>query len=567
VNDWLNLLGRISLDSYDELHEERVAVGSVGIPAYTNYVHTFRELNYDLMANVDKDLSDNFNLKGLVGANIRRTYDNSLFTTTNGGLVVPGLYALSNSVNPLNVLPTDEIASKIAVDGYFAGFTLGYKELLTLDGTARIDRASSLPVNNLQYFYPSVSASFLFSKLIPEATWLSSGKLRANYAQVGNSAPFASLQDFYFKPAAFGASTLFSIPDTKNNANLKPERTKSKELGLEMSFFKSRLGLDVTYYDAQTVDQILPVAVSTASGYTSKYVNAGTLRNRGVEVSVYATPIRTQNFSWNFNLNWTRNRNKVLSLFESSTNLQINPLPLQGGVSINATLGQPYGSIQGKTWQLVDKDPSKRLVGADGYYVQTSTTNNVIGNINPDWTGGMYNTVKYKNVSLGFLVDMRQGGDVFSLDLYYGFDTGLYPETAGLNDLGNPSRAPLANGGGLIVPGYTADGKVNTKRVANTASGFYGYSKNPAAQYVYDASYVKLRELNLTYSLPDRLLTRIAPIKGIDFSVVGRNLWIIHKNLPYADPEDNLTAGNIQGYQSGAFPTTRTLGFNLKLRF
>ena len=561
---WLNFLGRVSADSYDEMHMERVAVGSVNLPTYTQLTRTFREFNYDFIANFDKNLTKDLNLKALVGTNIRRSDNEGTFLMTNGGLVVPKLYALSNSVNPINVLPTDETAEKIAVDGYFAGITLGYKDYLTLDATARRDRASTLPVNNNAYFYPSISASFVFSKFMENATWLTNGKIRANYAEVGNNAPWGSLQDVYFKPAGFGNATLFSLPDIKNNPELKPERTQSKEIGLEMSFLRSRVGLDVTYYDTKSVDQILPVSVSTATGYSSKYVNAGTIQNRGFEVSLYAVPVRTRDFSWNVNVNWTRNRNKVLALYGESKNLQINPLSLQGGVSINATLGEPYGTIQGKTWTYLN---GEKLVGSNGYYVTTTTTNNVIGNVNPDWIGGINNTFKYKNVSLGFLVDVRKGGDVFSLDLYYGMSTGIYPETVGNNDLGNPKRNPISQGGGLIVPGVTADGKPNTKRVENTSTGFYGYERNPAANYVYDAGYVKLRELNLTYSLPQSIAGKIAPFKGIDLSLIGRNLWIIHKNLPYADPEENLSSGNIQGYQSGAYPTTRTIGVNLKLRF
>lgn len=186
--------------------------------------------------------------------------------------------------------------------------------------------------------------------------------------------------------------------------------------------------------------------------------------------------------------------------------------------------------------------------------------------MNPDWIGGIYNTFRYKDLSLGFLIDVRHGGDLFSLDLYYGMATGLYPETVQLNDLGNPSRNSLEDGGGIIVPGVTDDGKENTLRVPNDF-GTYGYAYNPAAAFIYDASYVKLREMNLTYNLPTSLLNKLAPFKGISFSIIGRNLWIIHKNLPYADPEENLSSGNAQGYQSGAYPTTRQIGLNLKLKF
>jgi hypothetical protein len=168
---------------------------------------------------------------------------------------------------------------------------------------------------------------------------------------------------------------------------------------------------------------------------------------------------------------------------------------------------------------------------------------------------------------LSFLVDIRKGGSVFSLDTYYGFDTGLYPETARLNDKGNPSRSPISEGGGVILPGITADGQPNTIRVENTGSGLYGYEHNPNAGFVYDAGYVKLRQAQITYSLPQKLLSKLGPVKGVDLSLIGRNLWIIHKNLPYADPEESLSSGNLQGYQSGAYPTVRTISLNAKFTF
>jgi TonB-linked SusC/RagA family outer membrane protein len=561
IAPWLNVMGRISLDSYDEMHEERIAKTSVAIPAYTHFVRTFRELNYDLMLNMDRNIATNLNLKALLGTNIRRNDIQTVNATTNGGLVVPGLYSLSNSASAINA--PDEIAEKLAVDGYFAGITLGYKDFLILDATGRADRASTLPKGNNTYFYPSVSASFVFSRFLTNLSWLSLGKLRLNYAEVGNNAPFGSLFDVYDKPTPFGGTTLFSLPLRKNNPDLKPEQTKSKEAGLEMAFLKNRVGFDISYYYTKSIDQIFPVAVSTATGYNSKFVNACTIENKGIELSIFATPVKTTNFTWNAAINWSRNRNKVLSLYEGSKNLQINPLSLQGGVSINATLGQPYGTIQGKTWQMLN---GEKLVGANGRYAVTTTTNNVIGNINPDWIGGISNTFKYKNLSLGFLIDVRQGGDVFSLDMYYGLATGILPESAGLNDLGYPTRNPIAQNGGIIVQGVTADGKANTKRVENVY-GTYGYVYNPAAAFVYDASYVKLREASITYALPASVVSKLRAFKGIELSVIGRNLWIIHKNLPYADPEENISSGNIQGYQSGAFPTTRNIGVNLKLKF
>jgi TonB-linked SusC/RagA family outer membrane protein len=560
VTDWLNVMGRISVDSYKELQEERIAVGSVDPSQYQRFDRSFNETNYDLLANLDKDLNDKFNLKGLLGMNIRTERTNSISASTNGGLIVPKVYSLANSANPI-VAPV-EFDGRRQVNGLFAGATLSYMDFLTLDATIRRDQSSTLPKGNNIYYYPSISGGFVFSNLMKTTSWLNYGKLRANYAEVGNDAPIYSVNDVFVIGAPFGAAPLTSVSSTKNNQELKPERTKSWEIGTEMSFVRGRAGFDVTYYNAKTVDQILPVAVSNATGYTSKYVNSGTIVNKGWEVALYGIPVKTKDFSWNINLNWTRNRNEVLELFDKSNNLQL--ASFQGGVTLNATLGHPYGTIRGSNFIYTN---GQRTVGEDGRYLRSVTSNEVIGNPNPDWIGGISNTFKYKQLSLSFLVDMRQGGQLFSLDLSYGMDTGLYPETAGLNDQGKPSRAPLADGGGVIMPGVTKDGKPNTVRVSNEASGTFGYETIPAAGFVYDASYVKLRELALTYSLPDRMITRMHPFKGIDISFIGRNLWLIHKNLPYADPEETISSGNLQGYQGGAYPTTRTVGVNLKFRF
>ena len=248
----------------------------------------------------------------------------------------------------------------------------------------------------------------------------------------------------------------------------------------------------------------------------------------------------------------------------------------QGGVSINATLGEPYGTIRGTNFVYYDPNDangkpsgpaSQRIVLANGRYQISTVSNEVIGDPNPDWTGGLQNTLKYKNLSLSWLIDVRQGGDLFSLDLYYGLATGLPAETAGLNDLGNPLRNSLADGGGIIREGVTADGKTNANRVSAVNFGAYGYRYSPAAGFIYDASYVKLREAVLAYSFPTAIVNKTKVLNGIELSVIGRNLWIIHKNLPYADPEEIISSGNLQGYQSGAYPTTRTFTFNLKLKF
>lgn len=564
ITDWLNILGRASLDSYDELQEERIAVGSVAVSGYQRFNRSYRELNYDLFANVDKDFSTDLNFKALLGTNIRRQKTNSILAATNGGLITPGVYALSNSLNTPTA-PT-EFEGTREIQGVFAGTTLTWREMLTLDATIRRDKSSTLPDGNNVYYYPSVSGGFTFSKLMPGATWLSYGKLRANYAQVGNDAPIYSVNDVYAVVAPIGSNPQSSVTGIKNNPNLKPERTDSYEFGLEMAVLKNRAGFDLSYYNAKTVDQIIPVVLSTTTGYTSKFLNAGTIQNKGIELSVQGTPVQTKDFSWNINVNFARNRNKVLSLFEGAENLVLGSF--QGGVTINATIGQPYGTIRGSEYvytKASGKETMEKTVGANGRYLVSPTSNQVIGNANPDWTGGVSNSVRYKNITFSFLIDTRQGGDVFSLDLYYGMGTGLYPETVFDNAKGNPSRNSVASGGGVLLPGVKADGSPNDIYRANNASTL-GYSQ-PNAGFVYDASYIKLREVALSYNFPKEVVSKLKYFKGIELSLTGRNLWIIDKKLPYADPEEALGAGNLQGYQAGAYPSARTFIFNAKLRF
>lgn len=561
IAEWVNVMGRVSVDTYNEFQEERYAVGSLSPSAYSRFDRNFKEYNYDLMLNFNKKLSEDITLKGLVGGNIRRTLGSSIFAQTNGGLVVPGLYSLSNSLN--QITPPSEGFSELEVYGAFANATIGYKNYIFLDLAYRRDVSSSLPDGNNAYGYGSASLGFVFSELIKNADWLSNAKVRLNYAEVGNTAPAYSIQDVYDKPTAFGSIPLFSVPGTKNNPDLEPERTKSYELGLEMSFLNSRIGFDFTYYKQNTTDQILTAPVSRASGYSAKVINAGNVENQGIEVVLTGIPVRTPDFTWTVNVNFTRNRNKVKELAEGVDNLQLGSF--QGGVTLNAALGEPYGTIRGSNY--VYHENGGRLVNASGYYRISATANEVIGNVNPDWLAGINNSLTYKNLSFNFLIDIKKGGDVFSLDQYYGLATGVSVETVGNNDLGNPIRNSLADGGGLIVNGVKEDGSANDIRKSLVNFGYFGYARNPAAGFVYDATYVKLRQVAITYSLPKQLVSKLGFIKGVDVSIIGRNLWIIYKNLPNADPEDGLSSGNLQGYQVGSYPTTRNLGFNLKFRF
>lgn len=564
VTDWLNIMGRISVDNWSQFMEERLAVGSVGGVASGQYSRTnvsFQELNYDALATVNKTLSQNFKLNGLLGVNMRRDQQSSIYQTTQGGLIVPRLYSLSNSKSQM--LSPVEVNAPKAVDGYFAGATLTYQDFLSLDGTFRRDRSSTLPANANAYNYYAISGSWIFFQHLKNLPWLSSGKLRANYATVGNDAPWGSTMDTWNVGNIYGSSYQFSVPTTKNNANLKPERTNSKEVGLEVAFLKNRLGFDASYYHTNSINQIVGLQTSSATGYNYEYVNAGNIMNQGFEVSLFGTPVKSRNFSWEVNLNWTRNRNKVLSLNTGTNNIVLGSF--QGTVTLNATVGQPYGVLEGPDFKFLNGNRVVSNTGSTaGLYVIPAKATNSFGNVNPDWIGGITNTFHYKNFSLSFLIDVRQGGKLFSLDQYYSFQSGISLLTVGKNDLGNDKRLPIAQGGGVILAGVTPDGKANTQRVwINSANSLY----LPQSQFVYDASYVKLREASINYHLPDHVLGNQKYLKGVDFSLIGRNLWLIHKNLPMADPEETTSAGNLQGYQSGAYPTVRSVGLNVKLKF
>ncbi len=590
ITDWLNIFGRFSVDSYSELQEERRAIGSIAAAfgigtgadgslnrsdqesGYMRRDISFSEYNYDLMANFNKDLSESFNLKAILGMNIRRTNYNRLISSTSGGLAVPELYSLQNSKGPLPL--SKELASRVGVDGIYASASLGYKNFLYLDGTVRRDHSSTLPAASNVYYYPSVAGSFIFSNIVPEAKWLSFGKFRLNYAYVGNSAGFDQLVDNYIVNSPFNNLST-SVSTIKKDPDLKPENTKSIEGGLEMYFVGRRIGFDLALYKTNTINQILPLPVSSSTGYFTKIINAGELQNKGIELALHATPCKNKNFKWDIDINWSKNWNEVISLLEGVNTLQLGSF--QGGVTINAMVGQPYGVIYGTDY--IYNNGRKVVNPANGRYLRTATSDQVIGNANPDWNGGVLNTLTYKNWALGFLVDVQMGGDIFSLDMYYGLATGLYEETSFTNDLGNPVRDKIvgnpttgyaANSGGFINEGVNvaADGTIteNITRIAANNYGSFGYARLPNKAFVYDATYVKLRQISLSYSLPSALLQKTF-ITGITLTAVASNVWIIFKNLPHADPESGLGAGNLQGYSTGSLPSTRDFSLNLKLTF
>ena len=559
INDWLSLYGRVTLDTYSGNQEERIAKYSTSVSQYSIANESFTENNYDFMVNIDKDITEKLNVKAVVGTNFMRQNYSRMYSSTNGGLNVHRLYALSNSVNP--ILAPTQYNYSMGVDGYYANASLGYDNMLYLEGSYRMDIASTLPTDNNKYNYYGISGSFIFSELF-DSNAFSLGKLRVGYAKTGNAARPLSLYNTYDLNSPVDGQASASLPSTNNNSNLTNEESNELEIGLEMAFWKNRLGFDVSVYDKTSTDLLTPVSVTPAIGYSGQWLNAGEVQNRGIEVSLFGSPVRSENFEWRVDVNWGKNESEVIQLASGLDNLLL--ASLQGGVSINATVGEPYGMIKGTNY--VYHENGGKIVGDNGAYVKSGPSEN-LGSFQPDWKGGINNRFTYKNLSLSFLVDMQKGGSVFSLDTWYGMGTGLFPETAGLNDLGNPVRNSLDDGGGILLEGVDADGNPNTTRARmDYFANALGWSKAVNAQHVYDAGFIKLREITLGYSLPSELLKNNF-IKGMTFTAIGRNVWIIDKSLPYGDPEAGLSSGNVQGYQSGAYPSTKDYGFSIKLQF
>ncbi len=561
INDWLSVLGRVTLDNYNSIQEERIAIGSVDVPMYAKFNERFIENNYDFMLNFNKTWDD-ITLAGVVGTNINRIEYSSTRAQTNGGLNVPRLYALSNSASSL-LAPT-EYEYYSGVNGFFANASLGWRNLLYLEGSYRRDTSSTLPEDNNSYDYYSGSLSFLWGSLL-NSNAISLGKLRVGYARTGNTARPLSVHNTYLLGNITGGQPTASLPSTNNNGNLGPEISNEIEIGLEMAMFKNRLGLDLSVYDKISEDLITPVTISAASGYTGQWLNAGEIQNRGIEVSLWGSIVKNQDWEWRVDLNYSKNESEVLSLPSGLDNLLLaSP---QGGISINATVGEPYGMIQGTDYTYADN--GGRIVDqTSGRYVASDSSTENLGTYQANFRGGLNNRITWKNLSFSFLIDMQDGGSVFSLDTWYGYGTGTFDNTVGDNELGNPKRNPIDQGGGILVPGGVApDGSPNTTRAR---FDYYGHALGwangtPNAVHVYDASFVKLREMSLSYRLGSE--TFRGKIQAMTFTAIGRNLHIFSKNTPYSDPEGGLSSGNVQGYQSGVYPTTRDVGFSVKLEF
>ena len=576
--EWLSVTNRLGGDIYSDRRVETdpkynlVPLDATG--EYAGVVRTspgrYYEANYnisditnDLMVTATKKFGSDWNASLLLGHNVRVRTVNTLESATNaaGGLVIPDFYNLANSNGP--VVSNNALSNRRLV-GAYADFNLGYKNFLFLGATARNDWSSTLPQGNNSFFYPSVSASFVFTELLRNNAsfdWLQYGKLRTSWAQVGNDADPYLLESYYNKTTINGGfgSTVFpfntvpgyTLSNQIGSASLKPEITTAYEVGLELGLLKNRLSLDASYYRNNSENQILAVPIAASSGFTSRVTNAGLVKNSGVEIALRGTPVKTANLTWELYGTYTRNRNEV-------SGLDVDQIVLGGfsGMSIVAANGKPYGNFFAR--DLLRDDQGRVVVNSTTGQPLLTPTAVYLGTYNPDFQASLGTNLNFKGFSLGLLFDTKQGGKFYSRTKDIMAFVGTSAETA------DGDRA------GYVFPNsvYT---DASGKYVPNTSVKFNPqtyYSNIVDGQNVLDASYIKLREANLTYALPKRLLDR-TPFGNASVSLFGNNLWIkTAKENRYVDPEVNSAgAGNTQGFDFTAQPSVRNYGVSLKVTF
>jgi TonB-linked SusC/RagA family outer membrane protein len=553
VNDWLNATLRAGLDSYNWRVERMFAKGNLAF-TNANYAGAFTfvnqynsENNIDFLLDATHSLTSRLSVDGLFGAT-RRYSESRSDQTYTAGISVPGIYNVSNAA----ISPTlSNDYSQRQTNSVYGSLAFTWDGWWTVEGTARNDWSSTLPRGNNSYFYPSVNTSVVLTEAIPSlaTNTLSYLKLRAAYAQVGNDAPPYQLASTYNGVSnKFGSLPQYALSSNIANFDLKPELTNSFEVGAEVGLLDNRITLDASYYDKSTRNQIINLVVSSTGGFLTKSLNAGEITNHGFEALITAIPLQTDDFEWTTSFNFARNRSEVVSL---APGLNTVILASQRAATVEARVGEPYGALYGRTYKR--DEATGELLLSNGLPQQGPTE--LLGNINPDWTGGWSNTLKYRQFSLGFLVDIRQGGETFS-------NTNMMCEQSGACSNTLLGREVNWNEPGIVGKGIDEEtGQPNDRNVTSEQWFQAKWLINEA--YTYDLSYVKLRELRLGYDLPTSIVGKLSA-SAANISLVGRNIWT-HKKIPNIDPEFAYSSGNAQGFEYMPIPQNRSIGVNVQI--
>ena len=475
-------------------------------------------------------------------------------------LLVPGFKNISNSGE--YPIATQTLSEK-RINSLYGSVSLGLFNWLFVDATARNDWSSTLPAANCSYFYPSVGASFIFSDAFKiDRSIISFGKIRASYAYAGaDTSPYRTGQTFSYS-GIYNGQPLQGISTTLNNPELKPEQTRSLEVGAEINFLNNRLGFDVTYYNSKSYDLITSVTLSTSSGYSKRYMNAGRIDNKGFEFVINANPVSMRNFKWNLTTNYSLNRSNVVKVSDESSSVAILT---SSNVSINLEEGRPYGVMRGRD---VKRDEAGRMiVDADGKPLVTDNLQE-LGVVEPKWTGSLINSFKIYGVSVNFQIDARVGGVLYSGTWNRATTAGVVADTYEGREEYYLSSIILGESAKKASFGYQWDDAVfeDGSKCEMFVNPRYKVGSWDS-RCVFDASYIKLREVSIGYAIPKKLLSK-TPLNSIKFSLVGRNLAILYQKTPKGiDPESAVSSGNAQGIEYGGMPPVANVGFDLKVSF
>ncbi len=537
-----------------------------------NWRHSF-QMNTDFLFSYNKNLNTNFDLSLSAGGSTLQNNYETTDLSTKDGLSIADFY----NINYSNSTPTSNYYYwKKKNNALYATGQIAYKSVLFIDFTARNDWSSTLPADNNSYFYPSVSLSWVFSDMFNIQNILPYGKLRMSWAQVGNDTEPYRLTQTYGVPSelkSFNSAPMMRIVQSIPLKNLKPEKTTNYELGTDLRFLNNRLGIDFTYYYATTVDQILAADITPSAGAAQAIINTGEVLNKGYELQLNISPIKNQTFEWNLVFNYAKNNSEVVELTAGLDKLLLLE---HWRLSIEARPGNSYGDIVGYG---IQRDANGiKLVDAQGFYLRTENPI-ILGNNQADWLGGISSSMNYKNFSLAFSVDIRIGGEMFAGSNMYGYGySGNYEETLAGREEWYASEATRETAGispenwtatgGFRAEGVFIDGSQNDIYVnpENYWAQFSAWTHEIHEPFIYDASFVKLRELMFSYKIPKRILEKIA-VNDVTFSLIGKNLWLIYSKVPNIDPESAYTNGNGQGYEIYSYPIRRSIGFNLNFKF
>jgi TonB-linked SusC/RagA family outer membrane protein len=580
---WLNFNYRLGIDTYTDARK-RTAPGRLGIPGeavYDNadgfvgeYLTQYRAINSTFLATASKQITKDINGTLRFGYEL---YDRS--TKDHG--VLGSVLSIYNDFRLMNArtLQVNQGLNQYRSNGFFGEATFDYKNYLFLTLTGRNDITSTLSADNRSFFYPSASLSYVFSDNMKLPEFIGQSKLRLSYAKIGkDAAPYSTSSGFSNYTGLPTGSTGLTLASNLGDINLRPEFTDTYEAGLEMAFLKNRLSFDLTYYYSLSKDQITQAQISSTTGYVTASINAGSIRNKGIELVLGGTPIQTKNFTWDASLNFSANRNKVMSLKEGLTEIIYGAATggyINSPVQFRLIPGEPYGNIYGsyylRYYGTDVEDPNRTdksrplLIGANGFPISSLTRRKLLGNSQPDWIGGMSNNFTYKRVTLSTLIDARWGYEKFNRLENFNSAFGIADYTTNRRTF-------------YTFPGNLANGTPNTKQVwlgqaigpdgVNYGEGYYRtYHRSLSEPFVQDASWIRLRSASLSYSLPSKWLPRKA-VRNASVAITGNNL-LLRTDYYGLDPE-SLSAdsgSNVDGSAGFTYPAARTFLFSLNVGF